>query len=501
MTSGSAKTEAKSNRREEQKPAPTSERHLREAIETVVFVLVLVSLLRLFGAEAFVIPTGSMATTLLGAHKRATCPECGHTSCVNANEEVEHGQLVRSAVCQNCRLPLDVSSLPVRGGDRILVSKIAYEEMAEPERWDVVVFKCPETGKPRDNYIKRLIGKPTEQVRFDYGDIYVSTNSGQTFQIARKPPGVQLAERRLVFDNDELPRDLLASSAPRRWQPGPGWVTSSDGKSFTSAGGAGWLTYQHIIGGQRREGGAIPQLITDFEAYNSGNQDSTGAASVNWVGDLMLEARVGIQQLAGRVQLELTEGARVYRLVCELEKETVRLEQNGSVLAECSSPIRSGGDFTVRMANFDDRLTIWVDGRLLFGPGVELSPEGEAEAGPALGDLTPARIGVEGAVVTVSRLRLYRDTYYTHSARYPDYYIRYPSSNPKSTLTDWRESLARSKGKTFLVGPDEFFMLGDNSPCSFDGREWSRTSFVGRHLLLGRALFLYWPIPNWKLVR
>ena len=38
----------------------------REVFETVVFVVVLVLMLKLFVAEAFVIPTGSMASTLWG---------------------------------------------------------------------------------------------------------------------------------------------------------------------------------------------------------------------------------------------------------------------------------------------------------------------------------------------------------------------------------------------------------------------------------------------------
>src|SRR5689334_22185897 len=50
----------------------------REVVETVVFVIVLVLLLKTFVAEAFVIPTGSMAETLLGYQKWETCPQCGH---------------------------------------------------------------------------------------------------------------------------------------------------------------------------------------------------------------------------------------------------------------------------------------------------------------------------------------------------------------------------------------------------------------------------------------
>ena len=57
-------------------PAEKKPKHprdpFREAVETVVFVVVLVLLLKLFVTEAFVIPTGSMATTL-PRHSRSRC--------------------------------------------------------------------------------------------------------------------------------------------------------------------------------------------------------------------------------------------------------------------------------------------------------------------------------------------------------------------------------------------------------------------------------------------
>src|SRR2546423_6653663 len=61
----------------------------REVIETIVFVVVLVLLLKTFLAEAFVIPTGSMATTLLGYHREVTCQKCGYTFLVNASSEAD----------------------------------------------------------------------------------------------------------------------------------------------------------------------------------------------------------------------------------------------------------------------------------------------------------------------------------------------------------------------------------------------------------------------------
>lgn len=77
----------------------------REIVETIVFVVVLVLLLKTFLAEAFVIPTGSMATTLLGYHKDVKCEKCDFRFQVNASDEVEKNpaRIVVGYVCPNCR--------------------------------------------------------------------------------------------------------------------------------------------------------------------------------------------------------------------------------------------------------------------------------------------------------------------------------------------------------------------------------------------------------------
>src|SRR5262249_56221990 len=70
-----------------------------------------------------------------------------------------------------------------------------------------------------------------------------------------------------------------------------------------------------------------------------------------------------------------------------------------------------GGSYRLRFANVDDRLTVWVDDRLPFGDGVVYDPP--AQRGPTPeNDLQPAGVGVRGATVTVSKLQLWRDTYY-----------------------------------------------------------------------------------------
>src|SRR5580704_16445116 len=61
----------------------TQESNIKETIESILIAFILAFIFRAFVVEAFVIPTGSMAPTLLGAHMRFTCPDCGYRFDVN----------------------------------------------------------------------------------------------------------------------------------------------------------------------------------------------------------------------------------------------------------------------------------------------------------------------------------------------------------------------------------------------------------------------------------
>src|SRR5271156_1285670 len=108
------------------KPSPASSglrpSATRETIESVVVAFMLAFLFKTFEAEAFVIPTGSMAPTLMGRHKDVHCPMCGFDFRIGASDEVESetdyvipAARDRSAICPNCRYHLtknDVYTLP-----------------------------------------------------------------------------------------------------------------------------------------------------------------------------------------------------------------------------------------------------------------------------------------------------------------------------------------------------------------------------------------------------
>ena len=144
----------------------------------MAFILALV--VRGFEAQAFVIPTGSMAPTLMGRHKEIACPQCGFVYAVNASEEVELSRRLTTVYSGLCvQLPVsgheldDDAELQGRPhpGDDVSLRPAVPARQRPPERWDVVVFRYPE--EPEVSYIKRLVGLPGETIRIYHGDIYV----------------------------------------------------------------------------------------------------------------------------------------------------------------------------------------------------------------------------------------------------------------------------------------------------------------------------------------
>lgn len=315
---------------QESKPKPPerhpSARFGRETADALVIAFAMAFLIRTFQAEQFVIPTGSMAPTLMGAHHDVECRECGQRYRINgstidsttesatarlmsgridsvrAKQEVAGVECV-GGVCPSCRYTMPIEDqglepfLPPGGkpshdylrypGDRLVVNKYAYS-FRDPERWDVVVFKYP--GNATRNYIKRLVGLPGEQLRLLHGDLYTKqADSADPFEIAQKPGKTVMAMRQLVHDTDRDPADLYESGWPLRWS-GDAWRTDVQADQgiakqtySVDAGGeqTEWLRYRHtpppepfwraakLSPGEELAVEPRPSLITDFTPYNA----------------------------------------------------------------------------------------------------------------------------------------------------------------------------------------------------------------------------------------
>ena len=474
---------------------------------------------------------------------------------------------------------------PYSSGDRVLVSKFPYDNgFTHPDRFQVVVFKYPgrwgmdrldggpmENNTPK-NYIKRLLGLPGELLAIFFGRIYRWTPPGNApppfddlkdgkvdakalwhkdymhiddntsrgwfedgqFEILRKSPRTMLAMRRIVYDNDYQAKDLKGKGDRWSLDPKSGWKSDSrtgfihEGKPD---GEVDWLHYQHLV---RRDDDVLRverKLITDSMAYNNINDRTS---SPHWVGDLMIECNVEVVEAKGEFRFELSKGIYRYQARWDLASGQCSLKSiatNGEEkdLGSQATSVKTPGNYLLRFANIDARLTVWVDRALPFGDGKEYDPPEvrakkdvdleeklkklkkarggvdddekalvkeilEDRRGPTENDIKrPASIGSKGAPVKITHVRLWRDTYYTNAPathnRSKDY------DNTPETWSDPRhwEPLRKQQFATMYVQPGHYLCLGDNSQASADSRDWG---LVPERLMLGRALVVYFPLDR-----
>lgn len=280
----------------------------RELIESFIVALVLAFLFKSFVAEVFVIPTGSMAPTLMGAHKDMACPDCGYSFQAGASLEFDQNSglftndVVIGGICPLCRSQknLDLRNWSSDGtvvGDRIVVGKFNYL-LNDPQRWDVIVFKYPQDA--RINYIKRLVGKPNEDLIIEHGDIYVrpfvdNEPAEGNYVMARKPADKVETLQQPVFDTNYISPDLVKAGWPSNMQPWPKveqqpWKIAFDANQWEAEVDASanaskepiWLRYYHRFPSLEewrtiKDNAAAKldvdpytsTLITDFAAYNA----------------------------------------------------------------------------------------------------------------------------------------------------------------------------------------------------------------------------------------
>ena len=456
---------------------------LLETLESIVVAFILAFVFRAFIVEAFVIPTGSMAPTLYGAHLEFKCSDCGYEFAVG------HKPGPR-AVCPNCfanqTVPENVSAY---SGDRILVLKYRYD-FEEPQRWDVIVFRNP--TDPAQNYIKRLVGLPGEALELVRGDVTIDG------RIAHKPDRAQDALWMIVHDtrNRATRREF-----ERRWVADKPWTGRDGGFSLEQPlprNKVAWLTYHH------RGPIGQPDNIFDFYAYNPVLYASRTGPSI--CTDLGLRAEVTAGQPSSVVVFEMRAWKDRFRfeLTAEGSEEPSRVTVNDKVVAQSAGGVLPvGRSVKVEVANVDCKLMLLVgDRRVANIVSAETTPEGDPmyQPRPLTVDEREAyehpqnpepktlaaevRVGVRGGPVSVAWLRLDRDVYYTNAL------LGNGSGGPGHG----------TEGNAFLIQADEFFVCGDNSPESFDSRLWPiARPVVPRRNLVGKAFFVYWPAAGPRL--
>ena len=461
--------------------------------EWLITAFILAFVFRAFVMEAFRIPTGSMADSLKGAHFRMRCRQCGYS--------YDHGFMPRSynmpddtipsrpapppvTRCPSCGYYHPTGAgragggVPVANGDRILVLKCIYQ-FTEPKRWDVIVFKNP--PEPSINYIKRLVGLPGEQLQILDGDIYING------KISRKPPKIQNELWMPVFDNDFQP-----VRPDERFFNGHTWA-----QPFKNAPGSEWITNDRKSPTTFRLDSPSGRTNSLFYDTSAGNDFKATYAydevrrygDMPYCSDLMVRFSCLAAGPDARIGAALSKYGTTYRAEVRLSSgKMVISRQRGQERTELASmPLIQApaisGETPVRFANVDHQLIFEYGGtKLMYDLG--RNPQG---AGPISRSFQP---GVEifgTGRLTLSHIAVFRDIQYTER--------QHGNSGAPGRATE----------EPFVLGEDEFFVLGDNSPNSEDCRWWHRrgkankglnpyrTGIVPRNYLVGKALFVYWP--------
>jgi len=430
-----------------------------EFVQALAFALALVFIIRFYLVQVYVIPTGSMAPTLLGRHIEVTCWNDKYRFNLGLKNLT-----FQEAICPNCRARNRPRHARVKSGDRIFAIQF-FHRLHKPSRWESFVFKWPED--PTRDFIKRLVGLPGESLEIRNGDIYINGS------LAPKPISVQESLWIPVYDNNFLPED---------------------GSKFWKVTSGSWNEQAGLLEGEASSETGPAEASYALPILDLYGYDSAGNSGDNFVGDLKISAdissrkgliRLGVERIL--ICGEVTKPERKARTVRErftlslpinLPEENITLQDiEGKILTEVPLParLRNAQSYHIDFLAYDGRIVVSAGGKRLFSLNLKaLSPR------PYRTQNAGITLTVERGTVRLENLKIFRDIFYLpvgFSGRGPVF-------------------LSRSLEKV-EIPKGFYFALGDNSPSSLDSRAWG---FIPENLVEGRAFVVFWPIRRWRLI-
>ncbi|MCC6125543.1 MAG: signal peptidase I [Pirellulales bacterium] len=397
-----------------------------------------------------------MAPTLLGEHRQVVCGDCG----IEFSCDSSYRPVAPRAVCPNCGFAgNDLESPSDLSGDRVLVDRSAYRFRA-PRRWEAVAFRHPRQFA--ELAVKRVVGLPGETVEIRRGDVYIDG------RIARKPLALQFA---LAIPVDDA--NFASEKLPPRWQgenEASRWKIAGETKGKrrlfceSPADSCDWFVYRHARRLAGPEARAEPAPVEDTLAYNQNRPRRV--EDVHAVCDLLLSFQLAKIEGGGKFFIRATDGRTVFRVELDNAKKVVAVFRDDIPLeiAGSSRPLKDGMRIAVSL--FDRQFLLAFDDREVLA----LPLEEVAEEPPST--VEPFALGVRGLSAIVEDLRVFRDVYYTEPIG------RVPCG--------WG-------GVPIVLGGDEYYVLGDNSPISEDSRTWGRHAPILCNSLLGKPLAVIFP--------
>lgn len=526
---------------------------VKETVCSVIIAFVLAFVFRGFVIEAFVIPTGSMAPTLMGSHMRFTSEDSGYSWAVGPWDVERDGMTARRVQGAEGRAPISVhdpmtgrrieqADVPIRWGDRIFVLKYLYS-LNDPQRFDVVVFKNPRN--PTVNYIKRLLGLPGEMVALVDGDVFVRRVTPEDpevlgdggvnqwalpgWEIARKPERAQRAMWQQIFSSEYEPRDEALLPVEQRGLRGwvSPWVTVGQGESGNAwkRTGRGGYAYEGT-GETILEWNSLARPIMDSYAYNESPVRTSREFPVSdlrltasWVPKSEKSVISGVLTARGHtfvIRLG-ADGTREF-LMGEGTDKRVTLRSMDVLGGVAGRKVELGTPQRVEFWFVDQSLQLWINDELVGSAKYQWDIRKRVESS-IRGTLEQVMGGSEylteesnyvrprvwfafegGGGFEVRNVGLWRDVHYQ-----ADTYRLFNESGLEHSRAH-QPALGTHPMTPLVLDGNEFFACGDNSPQSLDGRlldephPWIKrmnpdVGVIHRDLLIGRAFFVYFPSP------
>jgi signal peptidase I len=250
------------------------------------------------------------------------------------------------------------------------------------------------------------------------------------------------------------------SGTESRWRPqdyGSNWTRNEGRPVHTESPNEeiGWLVYNHADSGTK--------YVTDECFYNRGRMQLRDE-EIHPTPDVAMSFR--LQDLHGRgmIWLQANDGRDEFIVQIDPFKKTFMVRKNRDTepigSGTLPSPLR-GETFEVSL--IDRQFLLAIGSKTLFTAAIDTPGEPPLSA-------QPLAIGVQGLGVSVDRLRIYRAIYYSEPL-----------------------AVTNKPSPVYTIGPDEYFVLGDNSPISEDSRTWSENRMVSHKSLLGKPFMVVYP--------
>ncbi len=405
----------------------------------------LLLLLKFFVADVYRVDSGSMRPTIFGGRDRA-----------DGEEDTEH----------------------------VLV---LYDRALEPERFDLVVIRSPDGSQP---LVKRVCGLPGEHLMIRDGDLFIER--------ARLPPDAPRPAPVPVYDDRYL--------EPERF-----FERRRDGSARREGG-------EWVVDGSAQPPGSMlryhPALRDDY--LDRRHRRVPGVIDVNDA-ELELEFRIEAPLEAQKLRFQLLEQGDLFEVELAARSAAgrsegvrtsgTRAQGNASLrlvrrdagkqpekrdpvsddlvaqeptLVEVPVELEVGRWYQLAFSNIDNHLRVRCAGLALdLGCSYEENrpwptplPAGHKSLGWRV------CFGAEAGRARFRAVRILRDLHYTDDGSFA------VGSHPENP----------HRPAPMSLGPDDYFLLGDNSAASTDSRHFGS---VKAPQLLGRPLAVVWPRPRW----